>query len=236
MFNITAFITSDTPCNIDQLSVKRDWMEQTAERHAYRCFPVSLTNTMGWGISFPEDITFVWDGINNSDPHHIKILSGEKYAYPDRGNATVSFHTGITFKTDESVSILQTPAPNQFIDGIYGFSSIISTSFYSGELPCVVKVTKPNVPITIKANTQIFSIIPIDLNSLNNSEINFEHPSKMAPLPYKGEDYVKKQREIILSGNWTDFYRNAVDHLGNSVGKHSLKTIKLKINKDKKNE
>lgn len=232
MFNITAYTTSEHPCNLEQLSMKRDWMEQTAERHAYRCFPVSLTNTAGWGISFPEDITFIWDGINNADPNHIKILSGEKYAYPDRGNATVSFHTGITFKTDETVSILQTPAPNQFIDGIYGFSSIISTSFYSGELPCVVKVTKPNVPITIKANTQIFSIIPIDLNSLNNSEITFEHPSKMPALPYKGEDYVKRQREIILSGSWTDFYRNAVDHLGNSVGKHSLKTIRLKVNKE----
>ena len=72
--------------NIQPLSVKREWMDETDEAHAYKCFPVSLTNQLGWGISFPEDISFIWDGISDSQPIHVKVLSGEKYVHTNRSN------------------------------------------------------------------------------------------------------------------------------------------------------
>jgi hypothetical protein len=46
---------------IEQTLIQRDWMDATVERHAYKCFPVSLANTVGWSISFLDDIEFVWD-------------------------------------------------------------------------------------------------------------------------------------------------------------------------------
>ena len=69
---------------VKPLTIKRDWMDNTWESHAYKCFPVGLTNQLGWSISFPEDISFIWDGINDSNAEHVKILSGEKYAYAGR--------------------------------------------------------------------------------------------------------------------------------------------------------
>ena len=37
--------------NIEPLSVKRDWMDATPEKHAYHCFPVTVANTIGWDLS-----------------------------------------------------------------------------------------------------------------------------------------------------------------------------------------
>jgi hypothetical protein len=56
--NVTVY-TGGSYANIDQLPLQRDWMDLTFDRHAYHCFPVSLSNRLGWGISYPEDIVFI---------------------------------------------------------------------------------------------------------------------------------------------------------------------------------
>lgn len=230
MHKIKAFkVRGEGYGEIAQLSIKRDWMDETWKSHAYHCFPVSLTNQLGWGISFPEDIVFIWDGISDSTQDHVKILKGEKYAYSGRGNATVSFNTGLRFITDPEVTLLQMPVPNYLRPGVTPFTTLISTSFFQGELPVAWRITEPNKEITIKANTPIISIFPIDLNSLQNSEIVFEDLSLMPQAMESPEEYGNTVYEINRSGKWTDFYRNGVDHKGNKVGVHQVKSIKLNV-------
>jgi hypothetical protein len=230
MNKIKAFkIKGEGYSDLSQLSVKRDWMEDTWDAHAYKCFPVSLTNQLGWGISFPEDIVFIWDGISDSSPDHVKILQGEKYAYAGRANATISFNTGIRFMTEKNITLLQMPVPNYFIEGAQPFTTLISTSFFQGELPVAWRITKPNVEITIKANTPIISILPIDLDNLQNSEISFQDLKTMPKEIKNLEEYGKIVYEINQSGKWTNFYRDALDHKGNKLGKHQVKAIRLHV-------
>lgn len=229
MYSIDVYKTGQNSANLSPLSIKREWMDQTVDAHAYKCFPVSLTNGLGWGLSFPEDITFIWDGISDTTGDHVKILKGHKYVYTERANATVSFNTGLVFKTEEDLSLLQIPVPNYFRDGIIPFTTIISTSFFSGELPCALRVTRPNVEITIKANTPIVSILPISLTNLNNSEIVVKDVSLMPKSSIDGAEYSKAVVDINKSGRWSNFYRDAVDHLGRSVGRHEVKALRLRV-------
>lgn len=229
MYKVNAYKCRPDSANIEPLSIKREWMDETVDAHAYKCFPVSLTNGLGWSLSFPEDITFIWDGISDTMSDHVKILSGNKYAYTDRANATVSFNTGLIFKTEENVSLLQMPVPNLFRDGIQPFTTIISTSFFNGELPSALRITRPNVEITIKANTPFITLVPISLTELNNSEIVLMDDSEVPPSSVDGDEYSKTIGEINRSGKWSNFYRDAVDHLGNSIGKHEVKALRLKV-------
>jgi len=226
MYKINAY-KQDEDVLISQLSIKRDWMEHTDNKHAYNCFPVSLTNTLGWGISFPEDISFIWDGISDTNPNHVKILSGEKYCETSRANATISFKTGIIFESEEDTTLLTMPVPNQFIDGAQAFTTLISTSFFTGPLPCVWRITKPMQVITIKAGTPVVSVMPIELNGLDKSEIFIKDISSFKGSSYSGQDYADKVKELNSSNRWSNFYRNATDHLGNKIGKHELKKIIL---------
>ncbi len=224
--------------NIAPLSIKREWMEDTVDAHAYKCFPVSLTNALGWGLSFPEDITFIWDGISDTLSHHVKVLQGEKYVYTERANATISFNTGLLFKTEQNMSILQMPVPNLFRDGVQPFTTIISTSFFKGELPCAWRITRPNTEITIKANTPIISILPISLTELQNSEAVIKNASDL-PFTFwqDGSKYSEVVGEINKSGKWSNFYRDAVNHLGKSIGSHEVKALRLKVvDRTNKNE
>jgi hypothetical protein len=228
MNNFLAYSTDPELGQVAPLTITRNWMDETWEAHAYHCFPVTLANGLGWGISFPEDISFIWDGISDSTPDHVKILKGEKYAYSGRANGTVSFKTGVMFKTEDNLSLLSMPAPNYFVPGAQAFTTLISSSFFRGDLPCAWMVTQPNVEITIKAGTPVIAIVPIDLTQLQNSEMQFEDLSTLPPSSFSASDYSQIVYGINREGKWTDFYRNAKDHLGNTVGEHQVKAIRLK--------
>ena len=224
-YKMTSGFASITPLN-----VKREWMDETADLHAYRCFPISLANGLGWGISFPEDITFIWDGIIDTTPDHVKILTGEKYVNPNRGNATISFNTGIIFKTPQDYSLLAMPVPNQHMAGVSPFTTLISTSFYNSSLPCAWRITEANKEITIKAGTPVMAVIPISLTNLQNTELHMKNYNEV-PISYH-QDYIGYNEvisHINQSGKFSDFYRDAVNHEGKTVGEHEVKLIRLKV-------
>ena len=224
-------VTREYPdaANIEQLQARRDWMDDTPEKHAYMCFPLNLTNRLGWGVSFPEEIRFVWDGITDTTPDHITILSGEKYVYTGRGNATISFNTGLIFKTDEQTTMLTMPVPNLFIRGAQCYTTLISTSFYFHTLPIAWRLTEPNIEIVIPANMPIATVLPLSLTQLEN-----DYELQISP-DYPTEEYWQEVRKYGDAaeikngvGDWSKMYRDAVDYRGNSVGAHETKSIKLK--------
>jgi hypothetical protein len=232
MYRVYAERVSENSADISQMPVKRWWMDDTYDKHAYQCFPLALTNRLGWAVSFPEDISFIWDGISDSSPDHIKVLSGNKYVGLQRANATVSFNIGIRFTTENNVTLLTMPPSNYFVDGATCFTTLISTSFFDGPLPIVYRVTQPNKVITIKANTPICTILPISLSELQNSEVVFEVNEKKKDSMSEINDSasVYEIRDSILSsGKWTNFYKNGLNWLGKKVGDHEVKSINLKV-------
>jgi hypothetical protein len=230
MNNIEAYVVPGAKVKIEQTKVQRDWMNLTDDRHAYKCFPISLANSIGYSISFLEDIEFVWDGISDSSDTHVKIIRGMDSCTPARGNGTISFHSGISFKTDPDVSMLSIVPPNYFIDGATPFTSIISTSFHDDMLPVAWKITRPNVNIIIPAGTPVITIIPISLKNLTTFELNLH--DKIYDENFNAEQQKKLEvwEKISKEGGFTNFYRDAVDYNGNSIGEHEVKSIVLKIN------
>jgi len=229
MFNISVEKTPGCLFEISPMSIKRDWMDDTSENHAYRCFPVTQANVVGYSLSCIEDIEFEWDGINDQTPDHIKIFSPER-AYSGRGQSSISMDTGLIFRTDQDVSILAINPVNYFSDEFETMSHVISTSFYDNPFPLALKARAANKKITIKAGTPVATIIPISLTQLNSTVIKI--------VDYKDEDrkrveanisYGEAAQVLNSSGEWTDWYRNAVNEKQESLGSHEVKTLKLSV-------
>jgi hypothetical protein len=215
--------------NIYQLPATRDWMDESHGKHAYMCFPMALTNRLGWGISFPGDIRFVWDGVDDVSPDHVTILEGHEWVHTNRSNATISFQTGLIFKTDADVTTLTMPVPNQFIPGTQCFTTLISTSFYMPELPVAWKIMEANKEILIPAGTPIAAVLPISLGQLESGyemQITDEPPTEEYWTEVK--TYGEKAQEKNAVGDWSKMYRDAIDYRGDTVGAHETKSIKLK--------
>lgn len=215
--------------DIQPMSIKRDWMNETSENHAYRCFPVTQANVVGWSLSCKQDIIFEWDGINDETDKHVKILN-PRGSYSGRGQSTISLDTSLVFRTDIDVSILTINPVNYFNDDFETMSNLISTSFYENPLPLALKAKKSNVQTVIKAGTPVATIIPISLTNLNNTTINIiKYNDSKKIRQQANESYGKAAQAINSLGQWTDWYRNAVDENGNSVGSHEVKTLKLGV-------
>jgi hypothetical protein len=227
MLNISVEKWPGCTFEISQMSIKRDWMDQTSENHAYRCFPVTQANVIGYSLSCKEDIDFIWDGINDQSGDRVKIFSPED-AYSGRGQSSISLKTGLVFRTDKNISMLTINPVNYFNDDFETMSSLISTSFYDNPLPLAIKAKVANKRVVIKAGTPVATVIPISLTQLNNTEITI--------VDYKDEDrkrdeankaYGEAAQPLIATGQWTDWYRNAVNEKQESLGEHEVKILKL---------
>jgi hypothetical protein len=221
--------------NIKQTRIKRNWMEDTGEKHAYKCFPISLANTIGYELSLPVDVSFVWDGISNESVEHVKILSGEEFVYNSRANATVSFKTGIVIRSNKNISFLHMPVPNMFNDSYQTFTSIISTSFFDQEFPSAIKILKPDRVITIKAGEPFATLVPISLTDMSNIELNLNNFDMDEKWYKDNEERGKVAYELNKKGEWTNWYRNATDHNDVQIGEHEVKSLKLIINDNRNN-
>lgn len=236
MFNILVEKTGDCIFNIEPMSIKRDWMDATSENHAYRCFPVTQANVIGWSLSCSEDIEFIWDGINDQTDQHIKIKNPSN-AYAGRGQSSISLNTGLVFKTEKDVSILTINPVNYFNEDCETMSNLISTSFYDNPLPLAIKAKKANVETVIKAGIPIATIIPISLTNLNNSVINItEYRDDDSSRRDANIQYGSAAQVINSSGKWTDWYRDAVNEKEESLGDHEVKVLKLNVKDNTKNK
>lgn len=230
MLNISVEKMNGSTFDISPMSIKREWMDATSEGHAYRCFPVTQSNVVGWGLSCNKDIEFLWDGINDQTPDHIQIISAPEGSYGGRGQSSISLNTGLVFRTDPDVSIFTINPVNYFSSDFETMSNLMSTSFYDNPLPLAIKARCANKVITIKAGTPLATIIPISLSSLNNTAIQI--------VDYKDEDrkrldanisYGEAAQIVNSSGQWTDWYRDAVNEKGESIGQHETKVLRLSV-------
>jgi hypothetical protein len=188
---ITVYKNKETRSKIEQTKVKRDWMDNTIDAHAYKCFPVSLANTIGWSISFLDDIEFIWDGISDTTGGHVKVLSDIGHVCTtQRANATVSFYSGFYFDTEEDVSMLQIVPPNFFVDGATPFTTIISTSVLKEAIPIAWKITRPNTVIKIPAGMPVATFIPISLKKYQDVELEIKDKV------FEDMDWVDKEERL----------------------------------------
>lgn len=230
MIKLVAYQIGTETATVEPLQVTRDWMDATPEKHAYHCFPVTQANTVGWTISMPVDVKFIWNGINDTSGSNVTILEGDHLVYTGRGQSSVSFNTNLLFRSDNNISLLTMTPPNYFNPDYEVIGSVISTSFFRNPLPLAIKALTPNKEITIKAGTPIATILPISLSELKDSVIEVKKfpQEEMHEWNEKNKAYGDAAQVFSTKGQWTDWYRDAVDQDGNKIGEHEAKSLKLK--------
>jgi hypothetical protein len=237
MLKISAERVPQSKIIISPMSIKRDWMDVTPEKHAYRCFPVTQANMVGWNLSCSEDIVFTWNGINDTNAENVQILKGNEYTYSGRGQSTVSFMTGLIFRSEQNVSMLTINPVNYFNDDFETMSSLISTSWLETDFPLAIRARSANKEITIKAGTPLATIIPISLTAMDNTSIEiFDYDDPGRKRQMANQAYGEAAQEINKQGKWTDWYRDAVNEKGESVGSHETKVLRLSVTDNTKNK
>jgi hypothetical protein len=115
-------------------------------------------------------------------------------------------------------------------------SSLISSSWFDSDFPLAIKAMVPNKEIFIKAGQPIATIIPISLTELDNTAIKvFDYLDKDGTRQKKHQSYGNAAQEINKTGNWTDWYRDAINEKGKSLGSHETKALRLSVEDNREN-
>lgn len=220
MTKITLTKTHQNPPEIRQSRLKRNWMDETYKKHAYKCMPMSAANVNGWELVLQQDVVVEWDGTNIPP----KVLEGEFL----NGRAVVipsiigiiSFATGWAINTENGYDTWVTGSPNYFVDGAVPLSATIPSYWWPDEFNMNWKITKINEPVVFKAGEpfMFFNIYPNNL--LTNVEFEIENLWEKTELMKSRQSYGDAKMKKVQEEPWTwmNGIRTGLDENGNRIG------------------
>ena len=150
---------------------KRDWFNT----HFYFCLPLVIGNQYGFGIQSLRDFTLYWEGGDkevkidylNSDNEEKQFITN------GFGNGVVTIQNSFALKTPPGINIMTIQPPNSFIQGCAAMTGVIETDNIRRDFTFNLKVTVPNVEITVKKGDLVGAFIPIPRYFVDNFEVKF---------------------------------------------------------------
>jgi hypothetical protein len=123
----------------------RGWMDQSQQRFAYRCTPLSIANASGWEILNPRAFSATWNG----DPSvtGVTVQSSEDDRPPPArshfGEGVLTFHTGYLFRTNPGWAVWARGVPNLVKDGIAPLDGLVETDWLPMPFTMNWRFTRP---------------------------------------------------------------------------------------------
>jgi len=111
----------------------RDWMDDFAGRHPYRCLPLTMANTTGWELLCPFGFEAEWDGRMGADSITFRpdadAVHFDHFAASHFTEGVLTFHTGWLFRTPPGWALRASGVPNRFKHGIAGLEGLTETDW-----------------------------------------------------------------------------------------------------------
>lgn len=144
-------------------AVRRDWMDKTQQRSAYRCLPLNIANAHGWVILNGVPIMVEWNGADGVDAITIKSLddSASQTAASIFGSGVLTFPVDGLFRTDPGYDLMVMGPANAPKDAIQPLTGIVETDWSPFPFTMNWKFTRPHAPVTFERDEPICMIFPM---------------------------------------------------------------------------
>ena len=115
---------------IEPASPKRDWMDQTPQKFAYRCLPLTMANQAGWVVRCPIGFKATWNGGIDLDTLKLEFSDGPESAKQqvasNFGSGIITFRIPWIFRTDKGYGIWVHGPGNHWIDGVHPLDGLVA--------------------------------------------------------------------------------------------------------------
>jgi hypothetical protein len=113
---LTCYRLTSEAAEIVPARASRTWMDETDQRYAYRCLPLSIANASGWEILSPVAFEASWRGDAAHDAIRIRSRDdqprAERLASSHFGHGILTLHTGYLFRTSPGWALWVRGSPN----------------------------------------------------------------------------------------------------------------------------
>ena len=186
-----------------------------------------------------QDIEVIWDGISDTESHHVKIISGQTLPNGVRivdtatANSTIAFNFNGFLETDPDHYCLISGPANHFVSGAKPMTALIRSDWYHhNPIQFCWIITTPNKVVTFKKGTPVMTVINYPKNLLESTnfyikELTEDQRQKMAQYT--------KDRALFYQENpglkWANMYKKGVDGLDDNANKYIDEIYKPKPSK-----
>ena len=151
--------------------VKRDWFV----KHAYYCLPLTIGNQYGFAIRSLYDFTAFWNGGPNPSDLIVSVGSNNN---PNRQLISSHFGMGVItvqnrfhFRTPPGINLITINPPNIFNPHLQNLTGVVEADNLRRDFTFNLKVTSPNVQVSVKAGDLISCVLPIPRFTVENYEM-----------------------------------------------------------------
>jgi hypothetical protein len=232
---------------IEPASIRRDWMDKTSNKFAYKCTPILDAMSNGWEIKLPQDLIVRWDGPSDELREHyappVSIISGQFYkdiqvATNETGSGFITFVFGFIAETDDDHYLTISGPPNYIFKDAQPLTGLLRSN----------RVLHHPLQITWKINTENKEILFPKGMPLCFISIHKKHTTELTDVEIRQTNkekqdnftkYTRMRAEYKGSdGQWTwaQFYKKGIDESGTKVYESIKKMILKPIQYIKNND
>ena len=196
---LDCFVFDGVDIDIRPASSKREWMDATDERFAYRCLPLSMANAHGWVIRCKSGFEAEWNG--GTGGQDVQVFAPGQEQTEARGHfgyGILTFSPQAMFRTEPGHNLWVAGPPNSFKDGIQGLSAVVETDWMPYSFSMNWKFTRPNHRIRFERGEPYCFLFPVQRGLVEAMQPRLKQLHQ-DPESKKQVDYAKGMR-LFLQG------------------------------------
>lgn len=230
---LTAYLVNDRPPAIRPGERKREWMERTRDRFAYRCLPLTIANQSGWDLLCPASFAAIWNGGDSIHDLYIKSDGQSPGALSHFGHGILTFEISVLFRTSPGHNLWVKGPPNLPKDGISPLEGIVETDWSSATFTMNWQLTRPQHRVDFTEGEPFCRILPYPRRYLDRFDPSWQAINDAPEVLERYEKWSRDRRRFnddLKAGDsgahkagWQKDYHHGRDSHGDRFEEHQTK-------------
>jgi hypothetical protein len=231
---IIAYEAVEKPMLLQSADRRRDWMDETVDRFAYRCLPVAIANQAGWDILNPVGFSAKWNGKAGLDAISIRFDNEQsKLIGSHFGHGVLTFSPGFLFRTTKSHNLWCKGPTNCIKDGIAPLEGLIETDWAPFSVTMNWKFTRKRHKVRFEEGESVCRILPYPRHYVGKFDPQIRNLNENPKLYQQFVDWrasrlafnedLKDADSAAAKEKWQRSYMKGEDQYGNTFAGHQTK-------------
>jgi Family of unknown function (DUF6065) len=233
------YLYDNPACLIKNSEVKRTWMDQSSNRFAYRCLPLSIANQTSWDVICPSSIKAIWQGDKSVNGVDVQYLDDHQFKYASSifGEGVLTFHVDFVITSSENTSLLVKGPANHFKKHLSPLEAIVETHWLPFTFTYNWIFNEPG-EVVFEKGEPMFSFFPINLDYVESFSTEVDYIVNDPEFKEAYNSYCNSRSNFISStrsgDDWQKYYMQGISPANPTPNKnHKSRVILNKFNYEK---
>ena len=194
-------------------------MDETPDRHAYRCLPLAIANAHGWEVASPCAFDVTWNGGERASDLTVRATDEfpafDAFARSHFANGVVTLHIGYLVRTDPGWHTIAGGPFNAPKDGIIALTGVIESDWLPYPFTMNWRMTRAGT-VRFERGEAICTVFPVKAHELAKTRAEIRDIADDPELRDEMNAWAARRAEFmakfdagdpaILKAAWQRFY------------------------------